>query len=205
MGCTNHPNEQEIEEMERVANQQSNEVAQEAIGDRSLHQFAEKCAAEVREFANKLIGEAQRSSTPLTRSEIANIESKIRNFANEKAEEVREASNRWKDSAPSNRNDEGAFVSRSGMRHVDRVPDFNDNPDRDTIPGFHMGYYFNSPNNFGMIMKDDNEPGRSTHVHHTKDGIILSSFNANTGTIDRFNLTTGEDWTNEGEETQWPL
>lgn len=198
MGCTNHPNEQEIEEIEQVANQQANEVAEEAIGDKSLHQFAEERANEVKNYADKLIAEAQQSTSPLSRSDIANIESKIRQFAAEKSEEVRERSSRWKDG-------EGTFISRTGKNHFDRVPDNNENPDRDTIPGFHMGHYYNNPTNFGMIMKDDNEPGRSTHVHQTEVGIILSTFNANTGTIDRFNLTTGEDWTNKGEETQWPI
>lgn len=193
MACSNHPSEKDIEEIEQEANRRAEDVRQEVHTiQASVRRVAEQCAKEVEEYARLQVQLAQHSGKPLSTSDVAAIKSRIDQFAKEKAEEVRQ----YERLQPK-------FETKTGRIQKDRVSDFNPNPDAGTIPGFHSGLYETSTG-FGIVMKDDNEPGRSTHIHYHKDGITLTTCNARTGSVDRFNLVTGRSETREGEDTEWP-
>jgi hypothetical protein len=46
----------------------------------------------------------------------------------------------------------------------------------------------------GKVMKNDDEPGISTHLHRHEDGLTISTKDQNTGTVQRYNFNTGEGW-----------
>lgn len=53
----------------------------------------------------------------------------------------------------------------------------------------------------GKVLKNDDEPGISTHLHRHEDGLTISTKDQNTGTVERYNFNTGEGW-NLNPDTQ---
>ncbi len=47
---------------------------------------------------------------------------------------------------------------------------------------------------FGKVLTNDDEPGKSTHLHWHKDGLTISTKDQNTGTVERFEFGTGRHW-----------
>lgn len=70
----------------------------------------------------------------------------------------------------------------------------------DKIPGFNTQHWTNKRGDVGKILTDENEPGRSTHIHKHPDGITISTYEEDPTTgkekpIGRYNFNTGEDET----------
>ena len=192
MGCSNHPTPKDIAEIQSKSKQMQEKVkdavARPAPG--KLKQAANEAAKEVAKFASKQIEQLKQSDKPVTREEVAAVKQRIERFAKEKQTDIsRQSTNE-------------VVMTERGRALRDSVPPHNPNPDRGTIPGFHMGVH-EEPGHINIIMRDDNEPNRSTHVHHHKDGITLSSFryvgvDQRTGrkiaVVDRFTFGKASDW-----------
>lgn len=70
----------------------------------------------------------------------------------------------------------------------DEVPDFNPNPDRDTIPGFRSGVW-REGGETGKVLTNDNDPV-SIHLHRHPDGLTISKY-VNGAPVERYNFNTG--------------
>ena len=81
---------------------------------------------------------------------------------------------RWRDMEP-------FFIDRYGKPHHDEIT----NPDPNTIPGFHSGRWQGQGGEYGKVFKNEGDPV-STHVHYHSGGITISTFNRQTGRVERF-------------------
>ncbi len=202
MGCNNHPTPKDIAEIQNKSNEEQRKVrdAMALPAPGAAKEAADHAAKEVAKFSLKQIEkfkESLRSGGHLTKEDIvaAKQEAKreIERFAKQKQEEIS-----WK-----SRNEVVMVVNKkTGELEAkrDSMP-LRNAYSESTIPGFHARVnkeYDRSGNpNFNILLRDEYEPNKSTHIHHHKDGITLSTYSyigedPNTGrkiaTIDRFDF-----------------
>lgn len=193
MGCSNHPSPKDIAEIQSKSRQMQEKVRDAAVRPSTgeLKRDAEQAAKEVAKFAAQQIEQLKRTNKPIAQEDVAAAKREIERFAKQKQEEIS-----WK----SRNNVVMAVNEKTGELQAkrDSMPPQNAYS-TSTIPGFHARVNREDDRSgnphFNILLRDEYEPNKSTHIHHHKDGITLSTYNyigedPNTGrkiaTIDRF-------------------
>lgn len=176
MGCNNHPTPKDIAEIQSKSKQEQERV-REAMANpapRRARDEADAAAREVARFSRQQIDrlkESLRSGKQVTQEDIVAAKREIERFAKQKQEEIS-----WK-----SRNEVVMVLNeKTGKLEAkrDSMPSRNAYSES-AIPGFRAGInqeVDRSGNlHFNILLRDEHEPEKSTHVHHHKDGITLST------------------------------